>query len=224
MKEIAEGVFHIPLMPRNSINAYLMEAYVVDAGIRASGQKLLQAIDSVGRQGIKAHVLTHAHADHQGASAFLCETLQIPLWCGAKDVPAMESGAVTSEYGNPNHFISQFQKRFWAGPAYKVQRPLREGDFVGDFKVLETPGHSAGHIAFWRERDGVLIAGDVLVNMNLLTTIGGLDEPPALFTKDAAQNRLSIQKLAQLKPKVICFGHGAPLYDSQLLTDLAAGF
>lgn len=224
MKEIAKDLFQIPLLPRNGINAYIAEGFLIDAGIRSSGKKLLKAIDEYGRTKIKAHVLTHAHADHQGSSAFICDTLQIPLWCGEKDVAAMENGTVTAAYDNPNHPVTRFQERYWAGPKYPVTRGLKEGDTVGSFTVLETPGHSAGHIALWRERDGVLIAGDVVVNMNLLTTVAGLHEPPALFTDNIAQNRASIIKLAQLQPKIICVGHGAPLYEIDKLTTLANQF
>tara|TARA_R110002096_G_scaffold38098_9_gene105546 strand:+ start:1382 stop:2083 length:702 start_codon:yes stop_codon:yes gene_type:complete len=222
IKEIAKDVWQIPLFPRNGVNAYIVEGYLVDAGIRSSGKKILKAIDQYGRDNIKGHVLTHAHADHQGASAFICDTLQIPLWCGENDVAAMESGQVTSEFPNPNHPVARFQRRFWAGPKYKVSRALKEGDQVGQFNVLETPGHSAGHIALWRESDGLIIAGDVLVNMNMNTTITQLGEPPGMFTTDVRENRASIRKLANLHPKLICFGHGEPLYKTEQLAVLVS--
>lgn len=103
-----------------------------------------------------------------------------------------------------------------------MTRTLREGDAVGDFCVVETPGHAPGHLALWCERDGVLIAGDVLVDMHMLTTARGLHEPPAIFTADQRVNRLSIQKLAALRPQVICFGHGPVLRDPEPLLALAA--
>jgi len=49
--------------------------------------------------------------------------------------------------------------------------------------VLEVPGHSRGHVAYWRESDRALILGDVLNGMNLITGIRGLQEPPAVFTR-----------------------------------------
>lgn len=58
MQEIAEDVFQIPLFPRHSINAYIAEGLLIDAGIRSSGKKLLKAIDTYGRHKIKTHVLT----------------------------------------------------------------------------------------------------------------------------------------------------------------------
>ncbi len=74
--------------------------------------------------------------------------------------------------------------------------------------AIETPGHSAGHISLFRERDGVLIIGDAATNMNLLTTVPGLGLPPKIFTSDQQQNIRSLQKLAGLNPSMICFGHG----------------
>ena len=57
----------------------------------------------------------------------------------------------------PSRTIGKFSHRFFAGPAHPVARKLREGDEVGGFAVLETPGHCAGHVAYWRASDRTLI-------------------------------------------------------------------
>ena len=89
----------------------------------------------------------------------------------------------------------------WAGPPYPVARRLREGDEVAGFKVLDVPGHSPGHVAYWRESDRALIAGDVLNNMNLMTGIPGLHEPRVEFTTDPALNRESARRLARARAR-----------------------
>lgn len=211
MKNIAQDVYQIPLFPRNAINCYLIEDTLIDAGIRSSSGIILQAIKN---KTITKHALTHAHADHQGSSKIICETLNIPLWCSELEKPAAENGNVIFEYPNPNHIISKFQKKFWAGKGHPVSQTLKEGDNIAGFTVIETPGHSSGHLSFFREKDGVLIVGDVLTNMNLLTTIVGLHEPPNLFTTNQELNRESIKKLALLKPKILCFGHGPVLVNN----------
>lgn len=218
MKNIAKDIYQIPLFPRNSINCYFVEDILIDAGIRSSGDIILNALKS---RTISKHVLTHAHADHQGSSKIICETLNIPLFCSELEKPAAENGNVTFEYPNPNHFISKFQKKFWAGKGHLVFDTLKEGDQVGGFTVIETPGHSSGHLSFFREFDGILIVGDVLTNMNLLTTKVGLHEPPNLFTANKEINRKSIQKLASLKPKILCFGHGPVLFNKDELEKFA---
>lgn len=218
MKKIAKDVYQIPLMPRNGINCYLIEDVLIDAGIRSSATRILNAVKD---RTLSKHVLTHAHADHQGSSSIICDTLKIPLLCSALEKENAENGSVTIEYPNPNHLISKFQQKFWAGEGFKVSETLKEGDRVGGFTVIETPGHSRGHLSFFRENDGVLIAGDTLTNMNLLTTIVGLHQPPNLFTADQEQNLHSIKKLVSLKPKIICFGHGPVLINKGELARFA---
>ena len=117
---------------------------------------------------LSAHALTHAHPDHQGSSHAICERLQIPLWCGQGDVPAMETPGGIANSQAPG-WLNRLQQRFWTGPPHPVARALVEGDEVAGFTVLETPGHSRGHVAYWRESDGVLILGDVLNNINVRT-------------------------------------------------------
>ena len=211
MKNIVKDVYQIPLFPRNAINCYLVEDVLIDAGIRSSANTILKALKD---KTVTKHALTHAHADHQGSSKIICETLNIPLLCSEPEKEFAENGNVVTEYPNPNHFISKFQKNFWAGKGHPVSQTLKEGDQIGGFTVIETPGHSRGHISFFRDKDGVLIVGDVMTNMNLLTTKVGLHEPPHLFTADKEINRKSILKLASLKPKILCFGHGPVLVNN----------
>ncbi|MEN2414182.1 MBL fold metallo-hydrolase [Flavobacterium mesophilum] len=211
MKNIAKDVYQIPLFPRNAINCYLIEDVLIDAGIRSSANKILKSIKD---KSVTQHALTHAHADHQGSSKIICETLNIPLLCSEPEKEFAENGNVITEYPNPNHIISKFQKNFWAGKGHSVSQTLKEGDQIGGFTVIETPGHSRGHLSFFREKDGVLIVGDVMTNMNLLTTKVGLHEPPHLFTTNQETNRKSILKLASLQPKILCFGHGPVLFNN----------
>lgn len=211
MKEVAQNVYQIALFPRNGINCYVIDDILIDAGIRSSGNKILKAIKD---KKISKHILTHAHADHQGSSNYICETLNIPLWTSELEKENTESGKVIYEYPNSTNLIAQFQQKFWAGRGHTVEKVIKEGDTIGSFTVIDTPGHSKGHISFFREKDRVLITGDTLVNMNLLTTKVGLNEPPNLFTTDKELNKKSIQKLFDLKPKVLCFGHGPVLFNN----------
>ena len=56
----------------------------------------------------------------------------------------------------PRHWLSGTIGALWTGPPHPVSRRLGEGDEVGSFMVIETPGHTAGHISFWREADRML--------------------------------------------------------------------
>jgi hydroxyacylglutathione hydrolase len=218
MKQLARDVYLLRGFPPNAINVYLVADVLIDAATRQGEKRILRQIDG---RAVTAHALTHAHPDHQGASHAICVRLGIPLWCGQGDIPAMETpGGVTNSQA-PG-WLNGLQRHFWTGPAHPVARALAEGDEVAGFTVLETPGHSHGHVAYWRESDRVLILGDVLNNMNLMTGIPGLHEPPAVFTADPARNRDSARRLAELRPALACFGHGPPLRDPDRLSDFVA--
>ncbi len=218
VKQLAEGVWKLSGLPPNAINVYLVGDVLVDAATKFATRRIMRQLE--GRT-VNTHVLTHAHPDHQGASHAVCERLGIPLWCGENDADAAERPELIRER-QPNASINRLIWRVWAGPGHRVERRLREGDEVAGFQVLDVPGHSDGHIALWRESDRVLIAGDVLNSMNLITTIPGLQEPPKTFTPDPARNRESIKRLAALEPRVACFGHGPVWRDPAKLSALAA--
>ena len=122
----------------------------------------------------------------------------------------------------PDNFIVRLGCRVWAGPPHPVERVLQEGDEVAGFRVVHTPGHTPGHCLFFRDHDRVAIAGDVLANIHFLSGRPGLRQPPRYFSVDPVQNRQSIQILAALHPRVVCFGHGPPLTQPQLLQEYAA--
>jgi glyoxylase-like metal-dependent hydrolase (beta-lactamase superfamily II) len=216
VKQLAPDLWMLRGFPPNGINIYLMGDVLVDAGTRHSGRRIFRQLE--GRK-VAAHALTHAHPDHQGASKEVCERLGIELWCGEHDADAMESGNL----GQKSHPLNSLIMKVWGGPPYPVARRLREGDEVAGFRVLDVPGHSPGHVAYWRESDRVLVAGDVLNGQNLMTGIPGLHEPPNAFTTDPAQNRESARRLAALEPSLVVFGHGPPLRDTRKFVDFVNG-
>jgi glyoxylase-like metal-dependent hydrolase (beta-lactamase superfamily II) len=209
MRRVAEDVFQVALSPRDGVNAYLLGDVVVDAGLKGGGKRLVRALRG---HAVGAHALTHAHGDHAGGSKRVVDAFEVPVWVGERDRPYLESGdpPVADSWAKP--LIARLT-RYEPVP---VARSLHEGDAVGPgFVALETPGHSAGHISFWREADRTLVCGDVLFNMHVVTTASGLREPPALVTPDPARNRDSARRLAALEPELVLFGHGPPLRDPE---------
>lgn len=210
MIEIAPGLRTLPSRPADAFNVHLVGGVLVDAATRHATRRILRAVRRADAP-VHAHAVTHAHADHQGASAALVAALRIPFWGPAGEVAALESGDLsgTTPSGDP---ILELQRRFWKGPGVRVDRALREGDDLdAGFVVLETPGHSPGHLSFWRASDRVLVAGDVLFGRHPVTGRPGLHEPPARFTVDPERNRASIRRVAELRPDLIVFGHGPVL-------------
>jgi hydroxyacylglutathione hydrolase len=210
MEEVADDVWTLSSFPPHSINAWIAGDVLIDAQTRRDGKKIVKQI---GSRKLSAHAITHAHPDHQGASHHVCTELGLPYWVPEADVAPAEDPSLIGER-QPSNALAQFFDKIFTGPAHKVDRPLHEGDEVGSFRVIDAPGHSAGHVVFWREADGVLIVGDVLNSMHVLTMKRGLRLPLDALTPDPARNRQSARKLADLgEPSVVLFGHGPPVRD-----------
>ncbi len=99
------------------------------------------------------------------------------------------------------------------------------------WQTLETPGHTPGHVSFFRPADGVLLAGDALTTMDLDSFWGTLAKrprvcrPPVPATGDWVRARESVRLLAALRPSVIAAGHGVPMKDAaDALQELADHF
>ncbi len=105
-------------------------AIVVDPGEAAP------VFDFLARSGdrLAAILVTHRHGDHVGGIADLLARQRVPVF-------------------GPAHEAAEF-----------VTRPLRDGEHVAvagtEFEVLEVPGHTLGHVAYYRP--GMLFCGDVL--------------------------------------------------------------
>ncbi len=210
MEKIAEDVWQLRGYPRHYFNVFMIGDVLIDAGTRWARRRIMRQVKGKPPSLI---ALTHCHPDHQGAAKAVREHFGVPLACHEGDVPAMEGWGPML----PDDKLIRFFGRFWAGPPCPVDRLLHEGDDLAGFRVVPAPGHTPGHVLFFREADRVCIAGDVLANIHFITGKVGLREPPPRFCVDVAQNRRSIRILAELKPRVVCFGHGPPLRDPELL-------
>jgi glyoxylase-like metal-dependent hydrolase (beta-lactamase superfamily II) len=217
VRQLADGIWQLGGLPPNAFNVYVIGDVLVDSSTKHGHRRILRQLR--GRR-VEALALTHVHPDHQGSAHRICETLGIPLWCPEGEVDVMEDGDVLSRM--PDAAINRINARLMTGPPHPVDRPLREGDEVGGFTVLDVPGHSKGHVAFWREADRALVCGDVLTNMNLITGLPGLHEPLRAFTSDPVRNRASARRVAELRPELACFGHGPPLRDPDKLAAFVA--
>jgi glyoxylase-like metal-dependent hydrolase (beta-lactamase superfamily II) len=212
---IADGLWQLAGWPRDLVNVYLAGDVLIDAATRWAKRRILRQLQG---RALRTIALTHCHPDHQGMAKFLCDHFQVPLACHEADVPAMEG----REPMQPRNWIVHWGQRLLGGPSHPVGQMLRENDEVAGFRVIHAPGHTQGHVIFFRESDRVAIAGDLLANINFLTRRPGLREPPTIFSVDPLRNRQSIKKLIALRPSLVCFGHGPPLRQPEMLEEIAA--
>ncbi len=215
MRQIATDVWQLHGFPADAINVYLVGDVLIDAGTRWARSRILRQL--TGRK-LALMALTHVHPDHQGSAAVVCDRFRVPLACHESDAAVMEGRAPFV----PSNRILRLGERVWAGPPVRVRRVLRDGDTVAGFRVVHTPGHTPGHVVYFRESDRVAIAGDLLVNINFLSFREGLRLTPWFFSANPQQNAQSVLVLHRLRPSVVCFGHGPPLFKPRLLDDFVA--
>lgn len=209
-RELAPGVTLLPLSPFHTINAYMIDDVLIDAGTRYDAKKIKRMI---GERSVSAHALTHVHPDHQGASSAVCKHYGIELWAPAGEADDMEAGEIPGSAGS---IPARFMRAVAAGPGHPVARRLVVGDEVGGFTVVASPGHSPDHISYWRESDRVLIAGDAFRNMSYLTFGPKSALPFDGFSIDPEQVKTSAKALLELEPSLVAFGHGSPVTGEKL--------
>jgi glyoxylase-like metal-dependent hydrolase (beta-lactamase superfamily II) len=183
---------------------------------------ILAAIRRMGRSiaDLKRVCLTHAHFSHLGGLIALKELSGAEIYSHAweADIIAGEREAqrVPLLPRRPVRVYYPFQlgaaigkgasgageDRFGGCP---VDGHLTDGQVLGPVKVIHAPGHTPGHLAFWVESQGVLLAGDAIVTWPRLA--GGWDS----FTLNEQQQRESLRKLADYAPEKVGVGHGGAI-------------
>jgi glyoxylase-like metal-dependent hydrolase (beta-lactamase superfamily II) len=162
-------------------------------------------------QKLAAVAVTHDDFDHTGGLAELVTASSAAVIAHRLEVESLESRFWREMPRRPN--AASFVLRAVTGVAYAarpkqpvtVTRPVEDGAEIGDgWIAVHTPGHTPGHLAFWRPSSRVLIAGDALGSIMR----GEIRCAGDNYSVDGAEIVRSVRKLAALQPDTICFGHG----------------
>jgi len=167
------------------VSAYILvrgsEVAIVDLGLSGSGPAIEDGLKAAGRswKSVRHIVLTHLHDDHVGGLAEIAPQVNAAIYAGEGDLASIISP--------------------------KPLKPLKDGDEIFGMRVVNTPGHTLGHISLFEPATGILVAGDAL------RTESGLEGSNPQFTADETKADASVRKLAGLDVKAILCGHGEPL-------------
>lgn len=205
---VAAAVF-----PRAVVNAFIVNADVItliDTGTPGGAATLLDAVRAKGRdpREIRRILLTHRHSDHAGNAAELARATGAEVHVAPADAPYISE---RREQPKPRAATALGRAMVpyvtvalpWELEPVPAQQTLVEGARVGPFRVIETPGHTAGHVSLLWEVRGILFTGDAAAN---LTAVG-----PHPAADDPDRARASFRRLAELDFEAACFGHGLPL-------------
>jgi glyoxylase-like metal-dependent hydrolase (beta-lactamase superfamily II) len=182
------------------VSAYVLarrgEATVVDTGVAGSEGAIEEGLArlDLGWTDVGQVIVTHLHDDHQGSlPAVLDLAADATAYAGAADIPGITS---------PRELVA-----------------VGDGDRVFGLEIIDTPGHTPGHISIFDPIGGLLVAGDAMNGAD-----GGVIGANPQFTADMDTADESIKKLAALTFDTVVFGHGEPVIGgaSQLVADLAA--
>ncbi len=234
MKAIERIAPEVGWLPISFVNVYFVgrpgEAWaLIDAGLPGSSSKIFEAAEARFGAGSRpqAIYLTHGHFDHCGAARRLAEKWDVPIYAHHMELPYMTG---RSSYPPPDPtiggaiaFLSRFLPSGGCDLSERVQE-LPEGELPGleGWQWTATPGHSPGHVSFFRPSDRVLLAGDAFATMNMDSWTGligkkkELSRAGAPFNMDWEATRRSVRELTDFRPNVVGCGHGIPMDDGEL--------
>jgi glyoxylase-like metal-dependent hydrolase (beta-lactamase superfamily II) len=179
--------------------------------------------------------LTHAHFDHAGSLSRLLERWDVPVYIHSREI-----AYVTGQRSYPppdaavgggllSHLAPLYPRTVRCAGDHLLELP-DDGSLPGlaKWRWIETPGHTAGHVSFFRAVDRVLVVGDAFATIKAESLWGTLTQhprlsgPPAYFTTDWDAASASVSRLAALEPTAVAPSHGPPISGRAIAAALTA--
>ena len=155
-------------------------------------------------------IITHADADHYGCLSKVQHNIENIISAAAEpEAKAIISGISSRELkpkGVQRFIYHLIGRLFMSTKSARIDRLLAFGEefpFLGGLEVLDTKGHTPGHISLWSKTTRTLFSGDsIIIQGKSLAPSKG----PNTWNKDLAIE--SFEKQISLKPDRIYGGHG----------------
>jgi glyoxylase-like metal-dependent hydrolase (beta-lactamase superfamily II) len=203
---------------------------LIDAGLPGCADDIVKtAEERFGGMAPRAIVMTHGHFDHVGAFPEIFEQWDVPVYAHPLEVPHLTG---QRDYPEPDPTVGKGMMALmsFAYPNKAIDLGSRVHSLPDDGSVphmpgwrwVHTPGHTDGHVSFFRDEDRLLIAGDAFVTTKqeslyeVMQQKQGVQGPPAYFTPNWVAARDSVEKLAALNPAIAATGHGTPMGGAEL--------
>jgi len=207
---------NVHLIPNIIANPYLIidpdGLTLIDSGLPGNQKKILNYISNLGHapSDLKRIIITHADIDHTGSLSALKKACGAQIYASKIEAEAMAQGRSSRQIQSGmilRKALMGIMLHFMPPIAVQTDVILSEGQILpslGGLRVMETPGHTPGHISLFSPSTGVLFTGDSIV-----TREGELVRSVKANTWDEAKADESARKQAALGAQVVCPGHGA---------------
>ena len=220
------------------VNVYALKSgtewMLIDAGLPMSTGRIRQWLtENFGNRKPAAILQTHGHFDHTGALKDLAEDWDVPVYAHELELPYLQGKEKypppdPSAGGGIMSLLAPFYPRGPVNIGSRAQALPADGSIPGlaDWTWMHTPGHTRGHVSFWRETDRTLIVGDAFCTtaQESATAITRqkpeLHGPPAYYTADWNQAKASVEALAGLRPYTVGPGHGPAISSGDVAEEL----
>ncbi len=204
---------------------------LVDTGLYGTASRIkVAAAERFGAHARPAAiVMTHGHFDHTGTLEDLAVEWDVPVYAHELELPYLDGSA---SYPPPDPSVGggMMARSSPLYPTAPVNVGTRLRALPADGSVppmpswrwIHTPGHSAGHVSFFRNGDRALIAGDAFVTTaqesvySAITQAPEMHGPPMYFTPDWQAAKESVRKLAALEPELAVTGHGRAMQGPEM--------
>jgi glyoxylase-like metal-dependent hydrolase (beta-lactamase superfamily II) len=248
-REIAPDVFCLGPWGRTQTDVYFVRSgpswALIDTGWAKDVSRIEGAACSLfGADSRPAAILlTHCHPDHAGSALSLARAWGCAVYMHPGELPLATSdfAAMVAAAGPlDRYFILPLMRAMGRRRREAVLARSSLGHVARTFEVgagvpglsgwecISTPGHTPGHVSYFRPSDRVLITGDALVTLKVNSWAGlllqrpGLSGPPWYTTWSPRAAKESIERLAHLEPTVLAGGHGWPIAGSGTAEALSA--
>lgn len=213
MREVAGGVHQIT----KGVNSFVVDGddgvVLIDTGIPRFHGAIEAGLAGIGRalSDVVAILVTHAHMDHVGGLAAVQTASGASVYASRVDTPAVEGTVAMSPppFADRIPFIKPVFGWLPRVTPVSVDHALGAGPIDGlpeDFTVIDTPGHTAGHVSYLLDRaGGVVFVGDAAVR-----TRGG-EVKRGWMNRATPEFDTSLRRLAAEDFAIACFGHARPL-------------
>lgn len=195
---------------------------IIETGHHRCGKQIATAlkVHGIPFETIRYVFLTHRHGDHCGGTTPLAESLP-NMTVGAHRYTIATLHDPDKINAGARQLFGPFAQDIQPLPIDVSTRELQDGDLIDlgqgiEITVIETPGHTSDHLAFFEAHTRTLYSGDALGLLGPIHhTVTPTSFPPS-FKYQSYQN--SIEKLRTFDPVFLVFSHFGAVTGSDIST------